>query len=54
MRRSFWLILAVFGIPAATFGQAASSDSQTLQALLTEVLQVRSKVGTGALWQASA
>ena len=41
MRRGFWLILMVFGISALTFGQAASSDSQTLQALLTEVRDLR-------------
>jgi DNA replication protein DnaD len=46
MRRSFWLILAVFGIPAATLGQAASSDSQTLQALLTEVRELRQDLRT--------
>ena len=46
MRRSFWLILAVFGIPAATFGQAASSDSQTLQSLLTEVRELRQDLRT--------
>ena len=40
MRRACFLIL-VFGIPAATFGQAVSSDSQTLQALLTEVRELR-------------
>jgi DNA replication protein DnaD len=44
--RSFWLILAVLGIPAATFGQAASSDSQTLQALLTEVRELRRDLRT--------
>jgi chromosome segregation ATPase len=41
MRQGFWLILMAFGIPALTFGQAASSDSQTLQALLTEVRELR-------------
>jgi len=40
MRRAFWLILVVFGIRATTFGQAASSDPQTLQALLTEVREL--------------
>jgi valyl-tRNA synthetase len=41
MRRASFLILLVFVMPAATFGQAASSDSQTLQALLTEVRALR-------------
>lgn len=34
-------MLIVFGIPALSFGQAASSDSQTLQALLTEIRELR-------------
>lgn len=41
MRRAFWFILLAFGLPAATLGQAASSDSQTLQALLTEIRDLR-------------
>jgi DNA repair exonuclease SbcCD ATPase subunit len=41
MRRAVFFILLVFGVPGATFGQAASSDSQTLQALLTEVRELR-------------
>ena len=41
MRRVYFLILVVFGLTAATFGQATSSDSQTLQALLTEVRALR-------------
>ena len=41
MRRVSFLILFVFAMPAVTFGQAASSDSQTLQALLTEVREIR-------------
>jgi hypothetical protein len=46
MRRASFLALALFGIalfgfPAATFGQAPSPDSQTLQALLTEVRALR-------------
>jgi hypothetical protein len=41
MRRAFFLILLGFGIPAATLGQATSSDSQTLQALLAEVRELR-------------
>jgi hypothetical protein len=41
MRRVYLLILVVFGMTAATFGQATSSDPQTLQALLTEVRALR-------------
>ena len=44
MRRAYFLILlvlGVFGVTAATFGQASSSDSQTLKALLTEVRELR-------------
>src|SRR6266852_2642073 len=44
MRRAYFLILVVlvvFGVTAATFGQASSSDSQTLKALLTEVRELR-------------
>jgi orotate phosphoribosyltransferase len=41
MWRVSFLILFVFAMPAVTFGQAASSDSQTLQALLTEAREIR-------------
>lgn len=44
MRRAYFLILVVlgvFGVTAATFGQATSSDSQTLRALLSEVRELR-------------
>src|SRR6202158_2581970 len=41
MRQTFLLILLVSGIPAATLGQAPASDAQTLQALLTEVRELR-------------
>ena len=41
MRRIYFLIIVVFGLAAATFGQATSSDSQTLRALLSEVRQLR-------------
>jgi DNA repair exonuclease SbcCD ATPase subunit len=37
MWRSFWLTLLLFGIPAVAFGQADSSDSEALHALLSEV-----------------
>ena len=40
MRRACFLIL-IFGIPAPTLGQGASSDPQILQALLTEVRELR-------------
>jgi chromosome segregation ATPase len=41
MRRAFFLTLLVFGMLAGALGQAASSDSQTLQALLSEVRELR-------------
>ncbi len=41
MRRTYSLIVVVFGMAAATFAQTTSPDSQTLQALLTEVRQLR-------------
>jgi hypothetical protein len=41
LRRAFLLSFVVLGIPAVTFGQEASSHSQTLQALLTEVHELR-------------
>ena len=41
MRRIYFLIIVVFGLAAATFGQATSSDSQTLRALLSEVRELR-------------
>ncbi len=44
MRRVYFLILVVlgvFGMTVATFGQATSSDSQTLRALLSEVRELR-------------
>jgi DNA repair exonuclease SbcCD ATPase subunit len=44
MRRACVLFLVVFGIPVAIFGQAASSDSQSLQALLTEVREFRQEL----------
>jgi hypothetical protein len=37
MWRAFWLIVILFGVPAEAFGQADSSDSQALHALLSEV-----------------
>jgi DNA repair exonuclease SbcCD ATPase subunit len=41
MRQAFVFFLLVFGIPAATLGQTPSADSQTLQALLSEVRELR-------------
>jgi len=41
MRRVCFFILLFFGMALAAFGQATSSDSQTLQALLTEVRELR-------------
>jgi len=41
MRRAFTCTIAVLGISACAFGQSVSSDSQTLQALLTEVRGLR-------------
>jgi hypothetical protein len=44
MRRTYLFIVVVFGMASATFAQTTSSDSQTLQALLTEVRQVRQEL----------
>lgn len=41
MRRSFWLTLILLLIPSVGFCQSASTDSQTLQALLAEVRLLR-------------
>jgi isoleucyl-tRNA synthetase len=41
MRRTYFLIAAVFGLATAAFAQTTSSDSQTIQSLLTEVRQLR-------------
>jgi hypothetical protein len=41
MRRAYFFILVLFGMTAATFGQSTSPDSQTLQAVLTEVRGLR-------------
>jgi hypothetical protein len=46
MRRAYFLILVVFGMTTAAFGQATSSDSQTLRALLTEVRELRQALKT--------
>ena len=44
MRRTISLVLFVFGMPATAFGQATPSDSQTLQALLSEVRELRQEL----------
>jgi len=41
MRRVYFLTLVLFGMTTATFGQSISPDSQTLQAVLTEVRGLR-------------
>ena len=41
MRRAYFLTFVVLGMISAAFGQTTSSDSQTLQALLIEVRQLR-------------
>lgn len=41
MRQTFLLILLVAGIPVATLAQAPASDAQTMQALLTEIRELR-------------
>ena len=44
MRRAFLCLTALSAISACAFGQASSSDSQTLQALLTEVRALRQEL----------
>jgi hypothetical protein len=44
MRRAFFCMIALLAISACTFGQAASSDTQTLQALLSEVRALRQEL----------
>ena len=44
MRRTVSLVLVVFGLSATVFGQAAPNDPQTLQALLTEVHELRQEL----------
>jgi hypothetical protein len=41
MRREYLLIFLIFGMIVAASAQTTSSDTQTLQALLTEVRQLR-------------
>lgn len=41
MWRAYFLTFIVLGTASTVFGQTTSSDSQTLQALLTEVRQLR-------------
>ena len=44
MRRMYSLIFIVFGVVLVTAGQTTSSDSQTLQALLSEVRELRKEL----------
>jgi DNA repair exonuclease SbcCD ATPase subunit len=44
MRRACFLFLLALAIPAAISGQTASSDSQTLQALLSEVRELHEEL----------
>jgi L-2-hydroxyglutarate oxidase LhgO len=46
MLRFFFLVLALLLISPAAFGQTTSTDSQTLQALLDEVRQLRKELRT--------
>jgi hypothetical protein len=46
MRRSWFLILCFLVISPSAFAQASSPDSQTLQALLAEVRQLRKELRT--------
>ncbi|MGA8346126.1 MAG: hypothetical protein WB781_29620 [Candidatus Sulfotelmatobacter sp.] len=41
MRRAFFCMITLLGMSACAFGQAAPSDTQTLQALLSEVRALR-------------
>jgi DNA repair exonuclease SbcCD ATPase subunit len=54
MWRARFLFLVVFAVPAATLGQAVSSDSQTLQALLSEVRELRQELRTSLARMQSA
>ena len=44
MRRAFLYMTALLALSACAFGQAASSDTQTLQALLSEVRALRQEL----------
>ena len=44
MRRAFFCMTALLAISACAFGQTASSDTQTLQALLSEVRALRQEL----------
>lgn len=46
MRRANFVILGLVFVATATFGQAPSTDSQTLQALLKEVRELRQDLRT--------
>lgn len=49
MNRSWVLVLSLLLTAPATFGQTSSTDSQTLQALLAEVRQLRQDLRTTAV-----
>jgi DNA repair exonuclease SbcCD ATPase subunit len=49
MRRSLFLVLPLLLASPVSFGQATSTDSQTLQALLAEVRQLRKELRTTTL-----
>src|SRR6266566_829350 len=54
MRRTYFFIVVVFGMATATFAQTTSSDSQTLQALLTEVRQLHQDLQVSLMRMQSA
>lgn len=46
MHRTVFLVFGILFIAMATFGQSTSGDSQTLQALLKEVKELRQDLRT--------
>jgi len=54
MRRTYVLIVVVFGMAVTTFAETTSSESQTLKALLTEVRQLREDLQGSLTSMASA
>jgi isoleucyl-tRNA synthetase len=54
MRRTYVLIVVVFGMAVTAFAETTSSDSQTLKALLTEVRQLRQDLQGSLAGMASA
>src|SRR5207245_9743231 len=49
MHRPWFLVLGLLLISPAAFGQTSSTDSQTLQAMLAEVRQLRKELRTTTL-----